>query len=256
MGNPQMTSLQTNLVMPRVSGLSISFRRTLVSSASVGLCAVGLIACGGNKKEVASADAVVEGQRADDQSRCEFKGRDDRDVQESSAPGMIVPNVRRVYGYIGAGSERRRILLCREVDTNFDGVKDLMRTYGDNGEKLTEQADTDYNGKVDTWIAFGKTQPMKIEVDKSGDGKPDEVRFYTEGTLSRIQRDTNGDEKPDIFEVYRDGHLERMGLDTNFDGQVDVWHRDEGRAREDEAEEASAQKNADGAEPAGAGDQG
>ncbi len=220
------------------------------------LAAVGTVACGGNKKDVATADAVVDGQRADDESRCEFKGRDDRDVQESSAPGMIVPNVRRVYGYIGAGTERRRILLCREVDTNFDGVKDLMRTYGDNGEKLTEQADSDYNGKIDTWITFGKTRPAKIEVDKSGDGKPDEVRFYTDGVLTRIQRDTNGDEKPDIFEVYRDGHLERMGVDANFDGQVDVWHRDEGRSREDEADEASAQTNADDEGVEEAGDKG
>ncbi len=227
----------------------ISLGRQLV----VGLVAVGTVACGGNNKDAASAEAVVEGQRADDQSRCEFRGRDDRDVQESSAPGMIVPNVRRVYGYVGAGVERRRILLCREVDTNFDGVKDLMRTYGDNGEKLTEQADSDYNGKMDTWITFGKTRPAKVEVDKSGDGKPDEVRFYTDGVLSRIERDTNGDEKPDIFEVYRDGHLERMGEDANFDGQVDVWHRDEGRSREDEADEASAKTNADveGSEEAG-----
>src|SRR5690606_23262894 len=98
---------------------------------------------------------------ADDRARCEFEGRDDRDVQESSAPGSVVANVRRVYGYIGAGEERRRVLLCREVDTNYDGVKDLVRTFGDNGEKLTEQADSDYDGRIDTWITFGATKPAK-----------------------------------------------------------------------------------------------
>jgi len=157
-----------------------------------------LVACGGSKTEAQTAEAEIAGKRVDDQSRCEYKGRDDRDVQESSAPGSVLPNVRRVFGYIGKGSDRRRILLCREVDTNFDGVKDMLRTYGDHGEKLTEQADSDYDGKVDTWITFGKTRPVKIERDRNADGKPDEVRFYTAGKLTRVQRDTNNDQKPDV----------------------------------------------------------
>lgn len=199
--------------------------------------AFGLLACGGSKKDAEAPETIASGQRPDDRARCEFEGRDDRDVQESSAPGSVIANVRRVYGYVSGGEERRRILLCREVDTNFDGVKDVVRTYGDHGEKLTEQADSDYDGKIDTWITFGATKPAKVEIDKNGDGKPDETRFYVAGVLSRIQRDTNGDEKPDIFEIYRDGHLERMGIDADFDGQVDVWQRDEARAAEEEAEE-------------------
>ncbi len=192
-------------------------------------------ACGGSKKPAEVVEPEVEGRRGDDQSRCEFKGRDDRDVQESSSPGSVLANVRRVYGYIGKASERRRILLCREVDTNLDGTKDLLRTYGDNGERLTEQADSDYDGKIDTWITFGKRSPAKIEFDKNGDGKPDEIRFYTGGKLARVQRDTNGDEKADIFEIYDEGRLERMGLDVDFDGKVDAWRRDQVRARELEA---------------------
>jgi hypothetical protein len=207
----------------------------LVALACLTLALTG--ACGGSKKKAKAPEAVATGQRADDRARCEFEGRDDRDVQESSAPGSVVANVRRVYGYIGAGEERRRILLCREVDTNYDGSKDLVRTYGDNGEKLTEQADTDYDGRIDTWISFGASHPAKTELDKSGDGKPDETRFYISGVLSRVQRDTNADEKADVFEIYRDGHLERMGIDADFDGKVDVWHRDEIRAAEREAKE-------------------
>lgn len=201
--------------------------------------------CGGAKKEPEVANAVASGQRPDDRARCEFEGRDDRDVQESSAPGSVIANVRRVYGYINGGGERRRILLCREVDTNYDGVKDLVRTYGDHGEKLTEQADSDYDGKIDTWITFGTSKPAKVEVDKTGDGKADETRFYIAGVLSRIQRDTNADDKPDIFEIYREGRLERMGIDANFDGQVDVWHRDETRAAEAEAEAEESEKKSE-----------
>lgn len=200
--------------------------------------------CGGAKKEPVAVDAVATGQRADDRARCEFEGRDDRDVQESSAPGSVTANVRRVYGYVSGGGERRRILLCREVDTNYDGAKDLVRTYGDHGEKLTEQADSDYDGKIDTWITFGASKPSKVEIDKTADGKPDETRFYVAGVLLRIQRDTNADDKPDIFEIYREGHLERMGIDADFDGQVDVWHRDEARAAEEEAEAEGKEKAA------------
>lgn len=220
--------------------------------------AIGTSGCGGSKKEPEVGSAVATGQRPDDRARCEFEGRDDRDVQESSAPGSVVANVRRVYGYINGGGERRRILLCREVDTNYDGVKDLVRTYGDHGEKLTEQADSDYDGRIDTWITFGASKPAKVEIDKNGDGKPDETRFYVAGVLSRIQRDTNADEKPDIFEIYRDGRLERMGIDVNFDGQVDVWHRDEARAAEAEAEAEAEEKENSAApksnDPEGASD--
>ncbi|HXS17766.1 MAG TPA: hypothetical protein VN764_11285 [Polyangiaceae bacterium] len=197
------------------------------------------LGCGGSKKPAEAAEQVVAGKR-DDQSRCEYKGRDDRDAMESSAPGSIVANVRRVYGYIGTATERRRILLCREVDTNLDGVKDLLHTYGDNGERLTEQADTNYDGKIDTWITFGRTRPAKLELDKDGDGQAEEVRFYTAGKLARVQRDTNHDEKADIFEIYDEGRLERMGLDVDFDGKVDTWRRDNVYAREQEEKERSA----------------
>lgn len=229
--------------------------------ASIGaLLVVATSACAGSKKKAEQPETIATGQRADDRARCEFEGRDDRDVQESSAPGSVVANVRRVYGYIGAGEERRRVLLCREVDTNYDGVKDLVRTFGDNGEKLTEQADSDYDGRIDTWITFGATKPAKTEVDKNGDGKPDEFRFYIAGELSRVQRDTNGDDKPDIFEIYREGHLERMGIDADFDGKVDVWHRDEIRAAEREAKErgetSDESNSSSGTEPAAEGSDG
>ena len=215
---------------------SLSATFYLSPSVCLALSALAL-GCGGSKKEANAPEALVEGRRGDDQSRCEYKGRDDRDVQESSSPGSVLANVRRVYGYIGTSSERRRIILCREVDTNLDGMKDLLRTYGDDGERLTEQADTNYNGHIDTWITFGKSRPSKVELDKNGDGKPDEWKFYVDGKLARAQRDTNNDEKPDIFEIYDGGRLERMGLDVDFDGQVDTWHRDQVRARELEAKE-------------------
>lgn len=211
--------------------------RSSVLRGSTGLMlalttAATVLGCAGSRKKAKPAETEVTGRRDDDRARCAYEGRDDREILESRSPGAREPNIRRVFGYIGDGEERRRILLCREVDTNLDGVKDVLRTYGDHGERLTEQADSDFDGRIDTWITFGKTRPAQVEFDKNRDGKPDETRFYTAGKVTRIQRDTNGDEKPDVFEIYDEGQLVRMGIDANFDGQVDIWHRDQLRAQQ------------------------
>lgn len=190
--------------------------------------------------------------RTDDRSRCDYRGRVDREVVESDGPGASFPNVRRVFALVGAGDERRRVLICREIDTNLDGTKDVVRTFNDHGEAVEEQADTNYDGKVDTWIRFAGGHISKVEVDLNGDGRPDETRYYVKGQLSRVQRDTNGDGRPDTWEVYSNGQLERIGVDLDFDGHVDRWDRDEvahriaeQKEREEEAKAAAAKKAAD-----------
>lgn len=195
-------------------------------------------ACGGSQQDARLPEQPLQGVNSDDQSRCEFRGRDDRDVHETAAPHSPLPNVRRVYGYVGSGDDRRRTLLCREVDTNLDGIKDVVRTYTEQGEKLSELADSNYDGKVDTWLGFAGGRIHKAEFDRDGDGRPEEVRHYVGGRISRIQRDTNRDGKADVFEVYADGRLERIGVDVNHDGVVDRWDRDENRLREEAEREA------------------
>jgi hypothetical protein len=200
----------------------------------------------GNKRATAAGD---------DGARCEYKGRLDREVAESVGTGAIQPSIRRVYRVLGEGEQRRRILVCREVDTNLDGIKDLVRRYSDQGEATEEEADTDYDGTFDTFIRFGKGRIARVEVDLDNDGKRDETRFYLKGKLSRIQRDTNRDGNPDIWEIYSAGRLERMGQDLDFDGRVDRWNRDEVRARDKaraelEAERKEAEAPPDDSEPA------
>jgi hypothetical protein len=187
--------------------------------------------CGGSAPTSAlngGAQPVVAAARAaDDASRCEFEGRADREVRESAGLGSIRPNIRRVYATIGEGDDRRRVLLCREVDTNLDGVKDVVRTFNDKGESLREVADTDYDGKVDTWVTFARGRIVRVEVDTNADGVADEFRYQVRGKLSRLQRDTNGDGRPDVWEIYEEGQLRRMGHDVDGDGRVDRWDRDE-----------------------------
>lgn len=219
-------------------------------------------ACGGSGTPADSAQNAANAQRpgivADDQSRCDFKGRADREVIESNGPGARIPNVRRVFGLLGEGEDRRKVLFCREIDTNLDGAKDVVRTYNDKGDAVEEQADSDYNGKVDTWIRFGSGRIAKVEIDRNGDGRPDETKYYVKGKLSRVQRDNNFDGKPDVWEVYADGTLERMGVDLDFDGHVDRWDRDEvaHRAAEEKEkaddEKAEAEKKAAEAQEAAA----
>jgi hypothetical protein len=222
----------------------------LVSISSI----VVLSACGSSKSETA-AKAPTQVTGRNDQSRCDYKGRADREVIESNGPGATVPNVRRVFGIMGEGDDRRRVLFCREIDTNLDGVKDVVRSYNDKGDPVDEEADSDYDGKIDTWIKFSGGHISKEERDRNRDGRPDETRYYVKGKLSRVQRDTNYDGKPDVWEVYADGQLERMGTDVDFDGHVDRWDRDEiahrvaeEKERQDEEKAEAAQKTAEAAQ--------
>lgn len=198
---------------------------------AIGLLCLGVTACGGSttNPKVASDNDRLAGNAVsgDDASRCEYKGRADREAKESAGLGSIRPNIRRVYAIVGEGDERRRELLCREVDTNLDGVKDVVRTFNDKGESLRELADSDYDGKIDTWVTFAAGRMAKVEIDTDHDGSPDEFRYYVKGKLARMQRDTNHDGRPDVWEIYDDGELKRMGFDVDYDGHVDRWDRDE-----------------------------
>ena len=197
------------------------------------LLSPALFACQGSASskaqqyEAHSSPLIAAVRAGDDVSRCEYKGRADRDVEESSSRGSLKPNIRRIYAMVGEGDERKKFLLCREVDTNLDGVKDVVRTFNDKGESLREVADSNYDGKVDTWITFAHGHMAKVDLDHTGSGQPDEFRYYVQGKLARIQRDTNRDGRPDVWEIYDDGHLKRMGWDLDYDGRVDRWDRDE-----------------------------
>jgi hypothetical protein len=179
-------------------------------------------ACGGKKAEP-TRDAYAEVAGRDDQSLCTGYG-EGHEREESSAPGAPGRSIRRVYAIVGSGQYMGRVLVCREVDTNYDGIKDLVRTYDRRGVRLTENADTNYDGRLDTWTAFSTGRIGKVSLDTDFNGKVDEVRHYREGRVARIHRDTDSDGKEDTFEMYRDGRLERIGVDLDRSGQVDEWY--------------------------------
>ncbi len=184
----------------------------------------------------------------DDQSKCEWRGRQDRDVVETAGPGSVMPNVRRVFAIVGQGQDRQRILVCREIDSNLDGAKDVVRKYNDKGDALFEEADTNHDGRIDTWLVFTKGRIAEEKQDRNYDGNPDEWTYYSAGRVTRAKRDTNADGKPDIWEMYSsNGSLERMGVDVDGDERVDRWDYDSDvrRTREDKErrdEEEAARK--------------
>jgi len=162
----------------------------------------------------------------DDHSMCDWKNKPELEVSEIAGPGALKPNVRRVYKTFGEGDNRHKSIICREVDTNLDGIKDVVRTFNAKGEALHEEADRNYDGKLDVWVSFVNGRMSEEDIDSNFDGKVDVWKYYVDGELSRIKRDTNGDGKPDIWEIYVKGKLDRMGVDAEFDGHVDRWDRD------------------------------
>jgi hypothetical protein len=231
--------------------------------------ALGVAACGGSdSKAVVKAATAPGGSKdpskwpADDHSMCDFRNKPELDVSETAGPGALKPNVRRVYKVFGEGDTVRKTLICREIDTNLDGIKDVVRTFNDKGEAIHEESDRNYDGRIDVWINFVNGRMAEEDTDTNNDGKPDLWKFYVDGQLQRVRRDRNFDGKPDVWEIYTKGRLERMGLDDTYDGHVDRWDRDEQlkyeadlaekKARDQMGEDAGAGAAASDAGAAGA----
>ena len=218
----------------------------------VGLMVVSVWSCGGGGASTASM--APGGSKdptrwpSDDRSMCDWRNKPDVEVSESIGPGSLKPNVRRVFKFVGEGDSRRKTLICREIDTNLDGIKDLVRTFNMRGEALREEADSDYDGKIDVWLKFVDGRLAEEQRDTNHDGKPDIWKFYVNGQLQRVRRDRNSDGKPDIWEFYSKGRLERIGSDENSDGHVDRWDRDEQLKLEADALERKAQEKPESAD--------
>jgi hypothetical protein len=222
------------------------------------LCA-GSVGCSNESGPGAQSAAGGRGKRRadgitnNDHSLCEIKDRKDVEVSETAGPGAVVPNVRRVWKVFGVGADRRKILICREVDTNLDGKKDVVRFYTDDGQSKEERADTNFDGKPDTWIVFAKGRVAEVRIDHNYDTKIDEVKAYVDGKLSRVKRDADFNGKYDIWEMYKFGRLERMGVDLDGDERVDRWDHDtewqrklaQAEAKKAEDEQKKKQEEAD-----------
>ena len=173
--------------------------------------------------------------------------------RESSAydsSGDGVPDVRKVFLSTGTGVDARLVMICRETDVNGDGKKDVIRYYDDEGRSQREEADRNFDGKMDMAIIFQDGKIVREELDENRDGKIDTKVFVENGKPLRAERDlagrSSGDNwQPDRWEYYEDGKMIRMGTDLDGDRRVDRWDRDLQYKAVKDAEEAAAQAKAD-----------
>lgn len=221
--------------------------------------ALALVGCGDDEEEARRnaperAESASGAERpTDDQGRCE--GGTDREVSEYDTSGDDYPDVRKVFLVKGTGRLARLILICREADLNGDGTKDIVRYYNDEGRPAREEADRNFDGKMDEVTFFERGRIARMEQDTNADGNIDTKVFYENGRPLRGERDLAGRStasnwRPDVWEYYEEGRVVRSGVDLDGDGRVDRWDRDtiwyEQRAREEA--ERQAQEEAEAAE--------
>jgi len=225
-------------------------RVTGIACLAVTVAVAAASACGGStpKPHAAPGGSSDPGKwPADDQSMCErfvhWRGSPDLEASETAGPGSIRPNIRRIFKTVGDRDSRHSVLLCREIDTNLDGIKDVVRTFNEKGEPLHEEADRNFDGKVDVWLNFADGRIQEEDVDTTfSAGRPNVWKFYVDGQLSRIRRNTHCPSgAPDIWEIYYKDRLERVGTDTTCDGHVDRWDRDAQLLAAEEAAQEKAQ---------------
>jgi len=228
-------------------------RVAAVTLAVVPLGLVLLSACGGPTKGAVSTSkskpAPMSSEKFKNATRCDAT-KPGRELSYHDLAGHGRPDMVEVLAYSkGSTGANEGHVICMEVDTNRDGVLDLLRTFNEKGDLESEEADRNYDGKADIWVSYQSGVIAKQSFDTKFRGVADEFHYYKDGKLKRIERDRNSDTKVDVWEFYVNGRLERMGIDFDFNGRVDAWYRDEVARAEQKKLTAASAPAASGAAP-------
>ena len=132
------------------------------------------------------------------------------------------PDVRKVFKTI----DDTEVLICREADLNFDGVKDVFVFFDDTGTIIRDEVDLDFDKQIDIISTYAKGEVVRQEIDTNSDGMVDRIRLLKNQVPFRLEGDTNGDGQVDLWEYYEEGKLVRIGTDDDGDGRADSWIRD------------------------------
>jgi hypothetical protein len=220
-------------------------RRCSASALSLlAVCAIATAAGCDKQKKALQANTVVDAngnsrsksltsagvEQATYDAKCQGKGTQ-YEVSEYDTSGDNKPDVRKVFLRIGEGTLARLVLICRESDLNADGNKDVVRYYSEEGRPLREEADRNFDGRMDEITVFQDGQILRQEFDDNHDDKVDTKIFFNAGKPLRAERDLHGRStadrwQPERWENFEDGHMMRMGTDLDGDGKVDRWDRD------------------------------
>jgi hypothetical protein len=185
-------------------------------------------------------------EQASDAARCDGNAAL-HEVSEYDTSGDDQPDVRKVFLRVGEGTLARLVLICRESDLNADGNKDVVRSYSEEGRPLREEADRNFDGRMDELTIFQEGQILRQEFDTNNDAKIDTKIYFDAGKPLRAERDLTGRStaerwQPDRWEYYEDGRVVRMGTDLDGDGTVDRWDRDVNFRRGPDLSNAPASK--------------
>ena len=136
--------------------------------------------CGGAEVKV-GAKTGGDGEhmgRIDSNSRCELgDGMREALVDLNQDKN---PDVRKVYAQRGEGE----VLVCREADLNFDGLKDIFYYFDEDGAPKRDEVDLDYDGVIDIVSTYASGKVVKQELDTNSDAQIDRVRFLEDGLPS------------------------------------------------------------------------
>ncbi len=244
-----------------------SWARGRLLVAALGALALAPVGCGGKSKQ-AQNPSEVKGDTTSqvpelDPSLCEAEGKE---VESYDLNGDDQPDVWKLFKVEKGSGGSSRILTCKQADLNFDGKKDYVVAFNDQGGILFEKFDFDFQKGFDAFYKYeeiegekAKSALYEVQRDSNFDGKYDIVEKYDTktGALTEVQRDTNGDLKPDVWEQYDKGELVAILYDDEpYDGKVD--RREEIKKADDEDKPADATKvpagQAGAATPADGGD--
>lgn len=218
--------------------------RTMRRRATLACIALALLSPACSKEAAKDAKTAADGKRASTRSTSLTTGAEQAadaarcagtasqyEVSEYDTSGDDEPDVRKVFLRVGEGTLARLVMVCRESDLNADGNKDVVRSYSEEGRPLREEADRNFDGRMDELTIFQEGQILRQEFDANNDGKIDTKIYFDAGKPLRAERDLNGRSsaerwQPDRWEYFEEGRVVRMGTDLDGDGKVDRWDRD------------------------------
>ena len=122
---------------------------------SIELCRGG---CGSKDPRPVTSPGAEQGESTSggevaDGGRCVPNGAG-YEVTEYDTSGDNTPDVRKLFRTMGEGTLARLVLVCREADLNGDGRKDIVRLYTEEGRPMREEADRDFDGRIDEVTRF------------------------------------------------------------------------------------------------------
>jgi len=113
-------------------------------------------------------------------------------------------------------------MIRKEADTDYDGALDTWHTYA--GKSLDERTlDTNDDGRVDTWERYQGGRMVERIIDRDGNGRQDAFYTFSKGSLVEERHDRNDDGEADLIVTYQNRNKTRSREDSSGDGKIDTW---------------------------------